>query len=135
MGLADKQNTAVADFVKPFLEPGETVTAVVGQVMSGSWPMTSGWAMLINTMVGLVATDRRLIVVGLAKKMTTLPPEKIAGEFPLSAVRVVKFSRGLLSGRLVLDVGEAKPLDFKVQTIYRDGAEGIARAVQQGLMS
>jgi len=128
LGFADKQNSAVANFVGPHLRPGETIEGIVGQVLSGSVSLTSGWAVLLNETVGLVATDDRLIIVGLAKKLTGLPPEKIAAEYPISAVSA-KFSRGILNGRLLVDVGQAKLLEFKVQTIFRDGAEHLAAAI------
>jgi hypothetical protein len=135
MGLSDKQNEKVAAFVRPQLAEGERLEAVVGQVMSGPsffWSFVSAWLVFLDKPFALAASNRRLFVVRLARKLTSYPPAEIVGAYPLSDVRVDRFTRGTITGRLVLNVGQAKPLDYKVQTVMRDSAEQLANVIGRG---
>lgn len=135
MGFADKQNESVAQYLRPQLTEGETLAAVVGLVMRGPslyWWFLSPLVSFMDKPFALAVTDRRLFVIRLARKMTSYPPAEIVATYPLGQVRVNRFSRGTISGRLVLEVGQPKPLDYRVQTVYRDSAEQVANAIGSG---
>jgi hypothetical protein len=81
------------------------------------WWFLSPLVSFMDKPFALAVSDRRLFVIRLARKLTSYPPAEVVATYPLSRVRVDRFSRGTISGRLVLNVGQPKPRDYRVQTV------------------
>ena len=123
-------------FVAGALEPGEGIVATLSFCETGAsfWKNAYGGALLglisRKNRVGsraIIVTDRRVIIVvgeGIAAR-----PKAILGTYPRGTVRLRKFTRGPLSGSMILDLSPSESSAFNYRQAWGDQAASVAHAV------
>ena len=128
----DKVGQRVADFVKPQLEAGEEVNAVLNSGQTGlpAWLAMNLVGMLMFFMVryyAVVVTDRRVLVLRLGGLSGA--PKAIEEAYPRSAVKVHDYKAPRLYGVLSLERPTAGLLKLQLIRQSREGADAVAQAL------
>ena len=81
---------------------------------------------------GIVVTDRRVLVVRLAMKLTGYPPAAIDAAYPRASTKTT-FKHGPLTGQFTLEAAGAAPMKLSIQMIYIKDAEAVNAAVSSAM--
>jgi len=129
MGIADERNESVSASIRPSLESDERQLAVLGEGTFGRLPAW-GPLVLLQTPYGVVVTDRRVVLVRLAKDVIAgYKPNNVEAEYPKSSISA-DFNGGAVIGTLRLQRPGAAPLKLNVQRIFQTGARAVADALR-----
>jgi hypothetical protein len=131
MSIAERSRDRVLALVQPELESGETVQACLPSAQTGPTPWFALLTYLIYfwiRMVGIVVTDRRVILV--KRGTLTNRVKGVEAAFPRSGVAVTDWHAANLWSRLVLSTPTG-PLKVNVHRIYKVGAQSVVAALAQ----